>query len=237
MIVSFLKILLIIPFTVIMSIACIVAMIVKHDNKLFDILLGTFYKGLLVISRVKVVAEGREHIPASVSCIFVANHSSYYDIPSVIIGIGKGRVRMIYKKELERIPVFGWAMRWTNMYIPINRGRGIEAQQTLDGAIQRIKGGDSVLLFAEGTRTTDGKLQPFKRGAFNIAVKAGVPVVPVIINGSYRAMPKGTFRIRPGTVSITVEEPIMPPLENGKSSELELMEMVHQKIEQHYINQ
>ncbi len=237
MLLTIIKILLIVPFTIIMSIVCIVAMIVYKNNALFDSLVGFWYKGLLALGGVKISVKGLENIPDSRSCIFVANHASYYDIPAAMIGLGTNRLRIVYKKELERIPIFGWAMRWTGMYIAINRGRGVEAQQSLDRAINRIKNGDSVLLFPEGTRTSDGKLQPFKRGAFNIATKAGVPIVPVIINGSYTVMSRSTFKITPGTITLTIEKPIAPPDEGGKSSELEVMDLVHQSIEQHYINQ
>ncbi|MCT6647180.1 1-acyl-sn-glycerol-3-phosphate acyltransferase, partial [Enterococcus faecalis] len=85
-----------------------------------------FYQGLLTLSGVKIRVQGKENIPDSRSCIFVANHASYYDIPSAMIGLGTNRLRIVYKKELERIPIFGWAMKWTGMYIGINRGRGIE---------------------------------------------------------------------------------------------------------------
>ncbi len=237
MFLTIIKILLIVPFTIVMSIICIVAMIVYKNNALFDYLVGFWYQGLLTLSGVKITVKGQENIPDSRSCIFVANHASYYDIPAAMIGIGTSRLRIVYKKELERIPVFGWAMKWTGMYIGINRGGGIEAQQSLDAAINRIKNGDSVLLFPEGTRTNDGKLQPFKRGAFNIATKAGVPIVPVVINGSYTVMSRNTFKITPGTITLTIEQSIIPPEESGKSSELEVMELVHQAIEEHYIEQ
>ncbi len=237
MILSIVKLFVIILHTVIMSIICTIATVITRSNAVFDAIVGFFYQGLLTIGGIKVVVEGKEHIPATGSCIFVANHSSHFDIPASMIGIGTTRLRIIYKKELERIPIFGWAMKWTGMYIAINRGRGTEAQQSLEKAIHRIRNGDSVILYPEGTRTSDGNLQPFKRGAFNLAVKAGVPIVPVTINGSYRILPKDSFHIKPGTISIIIGEPVLPPEEMTKTAELELMETVHKRIEQHHIHQ
>ncbi|TAK57159.1 MAG: 1-acyl-sn-glycerol-3-phosphate acyltransferase, partial [Bacteroidetes bacterium] len=122
-----------------MSIICIVAMLATRSDSVFDVLVGIFYQGTLTLSGVRISVEGLEHIPASSSCVFVANHASHFDIPSAMIGLGNKRIRIIYKKELERIPIFGWAMKWTNKYIAINRGRGIEAQQSLEEAIRRIQ--------------------------------------------------------------------------------------------------
>jgi 1-acyl-sn-glycerol-3-phosphate acyltransferase len=234
---SIIRILLIVPFTVVMSVITTIAIVLTRSPKLFDLIVRFFYQGILALSGVRVTVIGLEAIDFSRNYIYVANHASYYDIPSVMTGIPDRFIRIMYKKELQKIPIFGWAMKWTRFYIPINRGRGMEAQQSLEKAIERIKNGESVLLFAEGTRTTDGKLQQFKRGAFNIAVKADVPVVPVTINGSYGIMPKGSLQIRPGEITLVVGKPILPPAENGKSSELQLMDEVRQSIEQQYIEQ
>jgi 1-acyl-sn-glycerol-3-phosphate acyltransferase len=94
-----------------------------------------------------------------------------------------------------------------------------------------------VLLYAEGTRTLDGRLQPFKRGAFHIAVEAGVPVVPVIINGTFRIIPKHSVTVHPGLVELVLEKPIVQGGERGKEAELKLMELVRAAIVRHYIEQ
>jgi 1-acyl-sn-glycerol-3-phosphate acyltransferase len=100
----------------------------------------------------------------------------------------------------------------------------------IDEAVATIRGGASVILFAEGTRTSDGALQPFKRGPFHLAVRAGVPVVPVTIDGSYEVLPRGSWRIRPGTIRVTLSEPLESPPPNGKNSELALRDAVHRII-------
>jgi 1-acyl-sn-glycerol-3-phosphate acyltransferase len=155
-----------------------------------------------------------------------------FDIPVVIAGLPDD-IRLVYKKELERIPIFGWGLKWGS-YIGIDRGRGAEARRSLDEAVHKIRNGASVLLFVEGTRTSDGGLQPFKRGAFHLAAQAGVPVIPLTINGTFSIVPKHSLRIRPGVVDLVLSPPI-PVKENAtKDTELQLMRQVRIAIEQHY---
>jgi 1-acyl-sn-glycerol-3-phosphate acyltransferase len=183
--------------------------------------------------RVRVV--GTEHLEPGRSYIYVSNHASMLDIPVVAAGIPDD-IRIVYKRELEKVPLFGWGLRWSN-YIGIDRGRSAEARRSLDEAVEKIKGGASVLMFGEGTRTSDGKLQPFKRGAFHLAVRSGVPVVPLTINGSYALVPKHSLRIRSGTVELVLSPPIPIEPAEGKDAELDLMEKVRAAIAANYRNQ
>jgi 1-acyl-sn-glycerol-3-phosphate acyltransferase len=100
-----------------------------------------------------------------------------------------------------------------------------------------IRNGASVLLYAEGTRTRDGKLQPFRRGAFHLAVKAGVPVIPLTINGSFSILRKHSIIIQPGTVELILAPPISINGSTGKEAEMRLMEQVHTVIAKHYVEQ
>lgn len=186
-------------------------------------------RGLLIISRVRLKVGGVNLLDPSRSYVYIANHASQFDIPAIIAGI-PDQIRVIYKKELEKIPVFGWSLKYNKSYISIDRGHGESAIQSLDAAAEKIRSGTSVILFAEGTRSPDGTLQPFKRGPFNLAVRAGVPVVPVTINGSYAILPKHSSRIRPGTIFITISDPIYPAGSTGKNTELELRDKVHDAI-------
>lgn len=122
-------------------------------------------------------------------------------------------------------------------YIGIDRGRSPEARRSLDEAIEKIRNGASVLMFGEGTRTADGKLQPFKRGAFHLAVRSGVPVVPLTINGSFGIVPKHSLRIRSGTVELVFSPPIATVAMEGKEAELTLMEKVRAAIAAEYRDQ
>jgi 1-acyl-sn-glycerol-3-phosphate acyltransferase len=157
------------------------------------------------------------------------------DIPVIVANV-PDQIRIVYKKELNVIPFFGWGLKY-GAYIGIDRGRGAEAARSIEIAVERIRRGASVLLYAEGTRTTDGKLQPFKRGAFNLAVRAGIPVVPLIVNGSYSILRKRSFNIRPGAVELVFGKPIPVPEGNGKDAERSLMEQVHDAIARDYADQ
>jgi 1-acyl-sn-glycerol-3-phosphate acyltransferase len=188
---------------------------------------------VLAACGVHVNVVGLERVDFTRNYIYVASHASLFDIPAVIQGI-PDQIRLVYKKELHMIPIWGWAMKLGRTYIPIDRKRGADAIESLDRAVEKIRSGSSVLLFAEGSRTPDGMLQPFKRGPFNLAVRAGVPVVPLAINGSYRILPKHSFRIRPGNFTLVVGAPIQPPAVNGRESELQLRDEVYKVIHNFY---
>jgi 1-acyl-sn-glycerol-3-phosphate acyltransferase len=158
-----------------------------------------------------------------------------FDIPTVVVAL-RGNVNIVFKKELTRIPIWGWALKYGH-FIMIDRSNARDAIESIERAAQSIRNGSSVILFPEGTRTTDGKLQTFKRGAFSLAVKAGVPVVPIIVNGTFKILPKGSLNVRPANISVVLEKPISTEGLDGKSSELKLMEQVHKAIEKNYINQ
>ena len=190
---------------------------------------------VLFVCGVHVQVSGLENIDPSRNYVYVSNHASMFDIPAIIAGI-PDQIRIVYKKELEVIPLFGWGLKWGS-YIGIDRGKSNKAMKSLEEAVEKIRLGASVLLYAEGTRTLDGKLQPFKRGAFNLAVRAGVPVVPLTVNGSFNILRKHSILIRPGVVNLVLEKPITVGEATGKETELRLMEHVHAAIAGHYIDQ
>lgn len=208
----------------------------NKGGRTFHWLARTYSKTVLWVSGVKVESVGTENFGKNQSYIYVSNHASGFDIPAVIAGI-PDQIRIVYKKELEKIPFFGWGLKYGKTYIAIDRQKGTEAARSLEEAAEKIRTGASVLLFAEGTRTLDGKLQPFKRGAFNLAVKAGVPVIPLTINGSYKILPKKKFRLVPGRITLVIDKPITVNKGGGKEEELKLMSEVHKIISKHYIDQ
>lgn len=158
------------------------------------------------LAGVRVRIEGAEHIDPNQTYIFAGNHCSQYDIFS-FQGYFPHDFRWIAKKELFRLPVFGKAMHWVG-YIPIDRSRGRQALKSLDEAARRIAAGSSVLIFPEGTRSADGSLQEFKAGAVLLAIKAGVPIVPLGFNGSYDVLPKGRLLPRSGEITIRIGRPV-----------------------------
>lgn len=206
-----------------------------RNSRLFHWFCRKWARSVLAVCGVRVSVRGTEHLRSGNGYVYVANHAGMFDIPAVIAGI-PDQIRIVYKKELQWIPVFGWGLKFGS-YIAIDRGRGVKAQRSLEEAVKKIRNGESVLLFAEGTRTLDGKLQPFKRGAFHIAVEAGVPVVPLTINGSFRILPKHSISINPGHVELVLAPPIHLGDARGKETELTLMEDVHAAIQKHYIDQ
>lgn len=154
---------------------------------------------------VKVHIEGLENIQPDQTYIFVANHSSQFDIFSWQ-GYFPYNFRWIAKKELFAIPFFGQAMKQVG-YIPIDRSKGRQALKSLDEAAKQIATGFSVLIFPEGTRSPSGRLQEFKTGAIMLAIKSGVPVVPIGFNGSYPVLPKGRLLPKAGNITIRIGSP------------------------------
>lgn len=155
---------------------------------------------------VPVRVTGRENLDTTKTYIFAANHQSQFDI-FVLQGYLGIDFRWMAKKELFAIPVFGAGMLAAG-YIPVDRSHGRKALQSLNEAAQRISDGTSVIIFPEGTRSRDGHLQPFKSGAMVLAIKAGVPIVPVAITGTHGVLPKGSLMSRPGRVTIRLGTPI-----------------------------
>ena len=158
------------------------------------------------IAGIRVRVEGQENLDPSQTYIFVGNHTSQTDIWT-FQGYMPHDFRWIAKKELFAIPIFGAAMRAVD-FISIDRSRGRKAVQSLNDAANRIAEGTSVLIFPEGTRSPDGHLQPFKTGAIMLAIKAGVPVVPVGFNDTHQVLPKGSLVTRGGNVVLRIGTPL-----------------------------
>lgn len=150
--------------------------------------------------------HGQEHLPRQGAVIFMPNHQSNLDILALFAGLPV-QFRWLAKQELFRIPLFGLAMRRTD-YIPVDRSDRRAAIASMSLAAQRIADGTSIILFPEGTRSSDGDLLPFKKGGFMLALQAQVPIVPVALQGSRESLPKHSWRVRPGRITVQ----IFPPL-------------------------
>jgi len=157
----------------------------------------------------------------------MGNHQGNFDILALTLAIPR-RFSWIAKEELFRVPLFGGAMRRAG-YIPLDRSDGRRALKSMDAAAARIRNGSSVVVFPEGTRTKDGNLLPFKRGGFLLAAKAGVPVVPLTINGSMKISPRNRLELYPGVIRISFAEPVMTAAVKGKDKQ-ELLEQVRTAI-------
>ena len=163
-------------------------------------------RAILRISGVRVHTEGINQIQAATAHIYIPNHTSFFDI-FVLLAYLPVDFKFILKEELMRVPFLNWAMKKAG-YISISRSSPAKARRTLKGAVNMIKKGTSLVIFAEGTRSYDGNLQPLKRGAFQLAMASGAPIVPVAIKGGNEIMAKGSFKLKKGTIRITVARPI-----------------------------
>ncbi|MBA4396386.1 MAG: 1-acyl-sn-glycerol-3-phosphate acyltransferase [Syntrophus sp. (in: bacteria)] len=189
-----------------LSACCIIfGLISPGENKIHRIA-RIWAKILLLLSSTRVKVVGAENVLIGKPQIFMSNHQSDFDI-LVVLGFIPGQFRWIAKKELFKIPIFGGAMRNAG-YIEIDRQNHEKAMKSLDIAAQKIREGKSVMTFPEGTRSKDGRVKPFKQGMFHLAIKAGVPIIPVSIIGAGTIMPKRSLRIHPGKVTMIIDKPI-----------------------------
>ena len=162
---------------------------------------------LTTFSLVRVKVHGAQNIDPNSSYIFVANHQSIYDIP-LVYGWLDNNFKWIMKKELRRLPFIGKTCALMG-HIFIDRSNPMRAKQSLEKAKQNLQqGNSSIFLFPEGTRTRNGQLLRFKRGAFTIARDLHLPIVPVTIIGAYDALPKGLHYITPGAIQMIIHQPI-----------------------------
>jgi 1-acyl-sn-glycerol-3-phosphate acyltransferase len=161
---------------------------------------------ICALGGVKVEVDGHLELDPAHSYVFMANHLSTIDIWALYVALPLP-VRMIAKKQLAAIPLFGWAMA-AGRFIFIDRHNAVSARRSIERAKERIRSGASVLLFPEGTRSRDGQLQPFKKGGFHLAIDAGAPIVPVALQGTRELMPRGSLRVKPGRVRVIIGEPI-----------------------------
>jgi len=159
----------------------------------------------LRLAGVRTRVTGAGNIPAG-PCIFVANHISNVDPPAVVAAIPR-RVALLAKKEVFRIPVLARALLLAQM-IPVDRNDRNAAMVSVDQALANLRGGVSYLIFPEGTRSPDGRMRPFKKGSFVLAIRADVPLVPVSVSGAHHLMRKGSWALRPGDVGVVFGEPI-----------------------------
>ncbi|NLI82536.1 MAG: 1-acyl-sn-glycerol-3-phosphate acyltransferase [Deltaproteobacteria bacterium] len=193
--------------TIFLGTACILCAVVTRKEKWchgFGRLWGAIN---LWAAGVRVSVKGLDHVDARGSYIFAANHQGLFDILAVLAKLPI-QFSWLAKEELFRLPVFGRAMRVSG-YIPIDRSDHRKALESMNRAADRVRGGTSVVIFPEGTRSLDGVLQEFKKGGFMLAIKSQCPVVPMSISGSYRILPKRSKWLNtPGCIAITFGSPI-----------------------------
>jgi 1-acyl-sn-glycerol-3-phosphate acyltransferase len=155
----------------------------------------------LKLAGIRVVVRGLCHVEARKTYLFLANHQSYCDPPALVASI-PGNARLILKKELRKLPMLGLIMEMGG-FVFINRKDRAHSIDSMKQAVRQLRRGESFLIYPEGTRTRTGRLGPFKKGPFIMAIESGVPIVPISVSGGYEIMPPDRLSIKPGTISVT----------------------------------
>ena len=180
----------------------------------------------LWLARIRVNVTGLEGIPRHRACIFMSNHVSNLD-PPVLFPRIPGRTSAFIKRSLTKIPVLGYGLKLAD-FVPVDRdGRVESAIESVNVARRVLEKGVHITTFVEGTRSRDGRLLPFKKGPFYLAMEAGAPVIPISIHGTEGMMAKGSTRVRPGTACITFHPPLDP---SSFSTRDELLQAVQTAI-------
>lgn len=187
-------------------------------------------KIILRVCGIHVTVYGGEKVNPEIPRIYMCNHQSFFDIWTLLAFLPVD-FKFILKQELMKIPPLGPAMKRAG-YIGIERKDPRKAVKSIALAAKRIRDGASVLIFPEGTRSPDGRLQSFKRGGFNLALKSGCEIVPVVINGSHRIAAKGSLRINKGSYDLHIGDPISLSGYRKKDTQ-KLMDRVHHAISEH----
>jgi 1-acyl-sn-glycerol-3-phosphate acyltransferase len=161
------------------------------------------------LAGIRVKAEGRERVPAGAACIFMANHISNLD-PPVLLPLIPGRTSVFLKRSLMKVPILGYGMKLADL-IPVDRSGHIDSAKESIAAARRVLAKKiHVTTFVEGSRSHDGRLQPFKKGSFFLAKQTGALCIPVSIYGTEQMMPRGRLRVRRGTAHVVFHAPVNP---------------------------
>jgi 1-acyl-sn-glycerol-3-phosphate acyltransferase len=213
--------------TAFFSVIAIIASLFSRTGDFVHLIARIWARSILMASRVHVRVDGLSNIEPDKSYIYMANHQSNFDIP-VLLGYLPVQFRWLAKAELFKIPMFGRAMLGAG-YVKIDRFNQQSAFESISEAAQKMKNGVSVMIFPEGTRSKDGRIRPFKKGGFVMAVDSGVPIVPVIIRGTWPIMAKSSLRINRGDVEMEIAGPI-DTIGYTRETKEELMDAVRSVI-------
>lgn len=182
---------------------------------------------------IKTKVSGLENIDHKTYHVFVANHQSHMDVPATV-KLVPVPLYFLLKKELKKIPFFGWYATSIGM-IYVDRKNKSKAQQSLKDAAELIKNGKNVLVYPEGTRSKDGNIHRFKRGAFIIAKESNIGIIPMAIYGSRKILQSGSFDITPGMIEMKIGEEILPETVE-KLSLKELIQHTEDKVKELYVS-
>ncbi len=196
----------VIMYSLLIAILSLLVFPIDYHRKVSGSLMRIWTRAVLVIYGVKVNLIGAENITPGEGKIYISNHASYLDI-FVQLAWLPDNVRMVYKKEINIVPLLGWAMAAVG-FVSIDRKNVRSAMRSLDKAAQRIKKGLSIVIYPEGTRTRDGRVGEFKRGMFYLAEKSEADIVPVTLSNSFQLMPGGSGRVKSGVINMVISKPL-----------------------------
>jgi len=177
------------------------------------------------LAGVKIEIEGRDRLDPAKTFVYMANHVSNVDPPVVIPAVPR-RTSVLVKKELFRIPILGKAMKMASL-VPVDRSNREAAVASIHRAAEVVRSGINMMIFPEGTRSFDGRMLPFKKGPFYLAIESGAAIVPITILGTREMMPKRSLLVRPGTARLIFHPPVDPKDFTDRD---QLMEAVRQRI-------
>lgn len=215
-----------VPVTIFLFVIIVISLIFDRSGNTIHLIARLWGRILLVLSNVRVHISGIENLGKDKHQIIASNHRGAFDI-LVLQAFLPVQFRWVAKKSLFKIPFIGWSMSLAG-YIAIERERAGNAYRSIEKAAEQVKDKTSILIFPEGTRSGEEKLLPFKRGGFLLALKSGVPIVPISIKGTESLMKKDSILIRSGDVKIVIGKAI--PVSD--MDEKKLMEMVRKAIEE-----
>jgi 1-acyl-sn-glycerol-3-phosphate acyltransferase len=212
-----------------LSTLVVIGSLLRHRGGLYEWIARSWGRWIIWASGVPIVVEGAEHIAPHRAQIIASNHQSWYDVFALSAILPK-RFRFIAKAELRKIPLFGLA--WESAgHISIERQDRGKAIAALDKAAQLVRSDNSaIMIFPEGTRSVDGRVQPFKKGAFMLALRTGLEIVPAAVIGSRAVQKKGDWRVRAGTIIVRFGEPI-DAAQFDEAHREQLSELVRERME------
>ncbi|GAB4232194.1 MAG: hypothetical protein OHK0028_07490 [Deltaproteobacteria bacterium] len=178
----------------------------RRKGKVFRWVSKTYARILLPLFGITVETRGLSRIDRAAGYVFMSNHVSHADSLALARSIPHP-LHWVFKKELSKIPVFGWVLLSLGQ-VMVDRKNALQSRAALSDAASALSGNHSILIYAEGTRSKDGKLQPLKKGGFHIALQAGLPIVPVRVSGSHAILPSGSLDVHPGHVIVELFDPI-----------------------------
>jgi 1-acyl-sn-glycerol-3-phosphate acyltransferase len=219
--------------TATLGLTAIAIMLITRRGWAIDWIGPIWARGIVRSCGIRVEAEGFDKLREGESYIVVSNHLSNFDIWCTLATLPK-TVRFVAKKELTRIPIFGWALSLSD-HIVIDRGNTESAVETINEAQAKCPKGIAILFYGEGTRSKDGKIGPFKKGGATLALQTGIPILPMSVSGTRKFLPKRCWIIRPeGHVKLVIGDPI-PTVGLGVDQRDDLTQEIRRRVVEEYI--